>query len=897
MKILDVTTACQLMLLLLSFTHNDARQHWLSGPVTDPSYSKPGSPVQKRSLRGSNKAVSPRFFDFTISLHSNPQGDNDGSTQRVDAASADQDTYEEIIQFMADAIYEATEGAHKLRKVRIFRNNVKSSTSDITWKSKGHPSAHINGITSTGLHIYMYDDFNGHDLLKDRIGAGYTLAHEYGHYALGVFDEYVQESGDVRVEPSIMSSQWNARNEASQSLVDSDWLQFSIKRTTGGKFQNTLKTAQHRMYNESAWETLSRLDTTAERLSATLSSIPSRVVYSELAAVAPTGTNTPSSPDLPGTARSDLEIIWEAENLVYEIVIDSSGSMDGTKIDNALTAAKLLVDLAEVGSAIGVIRFSSTPSVVSPITNIPDQATKNSIKAAIDLIGAGGGTSIGAAAQLALNQLQSPSTPNGTKVVFLLSDGMSFDDALAPIPAYQAAQVPIFAFSYGDDADTETLRAMAEQTKGQLYISPISLAAVSQAFQDANTLATSASNVATGSGTAPSGAASVSPLIVDSTLSVLNVVVTFPGVPSSATVNLVAPDSTLVQPDQITESGGETLVLFTIENPLSGEWQISVTGNTAPVSFDYQVSGLPTGVTVSLAVDALNGNRTVSYPEPFVLTASLGLELPVLNANVEAILTAPDGTTFTVPMNDAGTAPDSVANDGWYSAAVKYDQSGIYDVLVRVLAEAGVAVESAANLVLSAGVNGEFVPFDPDSPLTETFERFERIQVEISGVVPDDHGNTFGDATTLPADNSLVPGIIETAGDVDVFSIPAPADSGEIAIRVSNLALGMDPLLSVFDSAEVLIVERKLTDFDAQGGYVVVTVPYSGGETFYAKVSHQLSDGVGWYQVSAGSIIFKDLPRVEENITTDNDECAVYGFFAFICYILKFLEKLFGELL
>jgi hypothetical protein len=78
-----------------------------------------------------------------------------------------------------------------------------------------------------------------------------------------------------------------------------------------------------------------------------------------------------------------------------------------------------------------------------------------------------------------------------------------------------------------------------------------------------------------------------------------------------------------------------------------------------------------------------------------------------------------------------------------------------------------------------------------------------------------------------------------------MFAIEAPAGSGKIAIRVSNLASGMDPLLSVFDGAEVLIVERTLKDSEAQGGYVVVTVPHSGGETFYAKVSHKLSGGVG----------------------------------------------------
>lgn len=889
-KILGLATASLLVALMLSFDHNssvEAWKHWFSGPVRDPSYLEPGS------LRGS--LAVPRFFDFTISLHSDPQGDDDGSTQGTDPASVDQDKYEEIIQFMADAIFEATEGAHKLRRVRIFRNGAKSSTSDIVWRASGHPAAHISGITSSGLHIYMYDDFDGLDLLTDRIGAGYTLAHEYGHYALGVFDEYELEEGDVPVVPSIMNNQWTARNSVSQTLVNADWLQYSIARTTGGNFQNTLKTEQHRRYNQSVWETLATLDTSAETIRAELSSYPTRPVYSELATVAPTGTNTPSSPDLPGTARSDLDIIWEAKELVYEIVIDRSGSMGGNKIANAKTAAKLLVDLVEIGSSVGVISFSSGPTSVSSVRTITNTATKTAIKAAIDTISAGGGTSIGAAAQFALNRLLSPSIPEGTKVVFLLSDGQSGDNALAPIPAYQAAQVPIFAFGYGSDADTVTLRAMADQTGGLLFISPVSLSDVSAAFQDANTAAASASNVATGSSNAPSGAASSVPLIVDSTLALLNVVVTFPGGATSATVKLVTPTGQELDADQVDESGGETLVLFTIENPQAGDWQISVTGNGGQVSFEYQASGTSTGATFTSTVDTLDGKRTLTYPEPFVLTAALGFVLPVLNAEVEAEITAPDGTMFTVQMNDEGAAPDSIADDGWYSAAVNYDQSGIYQVLVRATAAAGVAVESGGNLQPSAGPNGEFVPFSPAAPLTETFQRFERIQVETSGVVADDHGDSFATASPLSGGNVLVSGIIETSGDVDVFVIATPAALTEISVRVSNLAFGMDPRLSVFDSSEVLIEER--TETEAQGGYLTVTVPVTGNATLYARVSHESPSGTGWYKVSAGSVLNKDLKALDPVLPIEEEGCDKYGILAFGCYILKFFLDIFVEII
>ena len=383
-----------------------------------------------------------------------------------------------------------------------------------------------------------------------------------------------------------MNSQWRARNEASQTLVDTRWLQFSIKNKNAsnpGLYQNTLKTAQHRQYSESCWETLSRDNTIIESLSYALTGRAPRVIYPELANVAPNGTNTPSVPDLPGSARSDLDIIWMANATVSEIVIDSSGSMGSdNKMSNARTAAKLLVDLSEIGSFIGVFRFTSSAYEVVPLTEIVNQATKDSIKTAIDSISDGGSTRIGRAAQAALDALTATGAPEGNKVVYLLSDGLSQDDSLAPIPAYQVEKIPIFTFSYGADADTVVLGQMATLTKGELYISPVSLAAITQAFQDANAAASGASNVASGSNSAPVGSSQSVPFTIDSSLETISVTVTYSGASSDLTVSLIDPSTPgiPISPSDTTESGGETLVLFSVSGPNPGEWFIQTTENT-----------------------------------------------------------------------------------------------------------------------------------------------------------------------------------------------------------------------------------------------------------------------------------------------------------------------------
>ena len=79
-------------------------------------------------------------------------------------------------------------------------------------------------------------------------------------------------------------------------------------------------------------------------------------------------------------------------------------------------------------------------------------------------------------------------------------------------------------------------------------------------------------------------------MTVDPLLELINVVVTFIGAASAATATLVTPSGAELVPDDITESGGETLVLFTVQQPEAGEWQINVTGNSGPVQLDFQAS-------------------------------------------------------------------------------------------------------------------------------------------------------------------------------------------------------------------------------------------------------------------------------------------------------------------
>ena len=148
--------------------------------------------------------------------------------------------YERAIRFMADAIYEMTNGAHLLGEVTIFYNCTDLAT-EMVWVDRVWPNATLNGYgNDLGSHVAMGDTFTfptPYAALQsgNERGTGYTMAHEWGHYFYGVDDQYANTAvthasraarpgplwyrtvtyqgpcaSDMPVNPSVMTNQWNA---------------------------------------------------------------------------------------------------------------------------------------------------------------------------------------------------------------------------------------------------------------------------------------------------------------------------------------------------------------------------------------------------------------------------------------------------------------------------------------------------------------------------------------------------------------------------------------------------------------------------------------------------------------------------------------------------------------
>jgi hypothetical protein len=137
--------------------------------------------------------------------------------------------------------------------------------------------------------------------------------------------------------------------------------------------------------------------------------------------------------------------------VVRQIVIDASARMGlADRLEDVKAAALQLVDRADPGDTIGVISFDGAATVRQPLTVVADEASRATIKAAIETIVPGtADAATGAALQQALNDLAGLPQET-TRAVYLIAGGRHTTGA-APfdlVGAYQAAFVKLYTLGY-----------------------------------------------------------------------------------------------------------------------------------------------------------------------------------------------------------------------------------------------------------------------------------------------------------------------------------------------------------------------------------------------------------------------------------------------------------------
>ena len=249
------------------------------------------------------------------------------------------------------------------------------------------------------------------------------------------------------------------------------------------------------------------------------------------------------------------------------------------------------------------------------------------------------------------------------------------------------------------------------------------------------------------------------------------------------------------------------------------------------------------------AVNSLLGPE-ITYPQPMVLVASVSQSDPIAQATLAATAEPPAGDTFSLSLLDDGLPPDALADDGFYSGYLPYQQNGTYTVTVTFDNESGEAFFTQLSAAPAIGPNGE--TFTPTfEPVGENFTVTAVTTITVSGVQSDDHGDTPYTATLLVPNNEDLPGRIDRPGDLDVFKV-MPLETGRLTVRVSNLALGMQPRIRILAANGVTV----LGDFSVSPtatAYFFTWLDATARQPFYIELSHSDNNAAtGYYDVSVG---------------------------------------------
>jgi Ca-activated chloride channel family protein len=158
------------------------------------------------------------------------------------------------------------------------------------------------------------------------------------------------------------------------------------------------------------------------------------------------------------------------------VVMDTSGSMQGDKITSARNSLMQFINLLDERDRLEVIVFNSDIITLTELSPVGEkrQQLLNRISGIVE----GGGTRLYDTIQEAYESLENKGDESHIRSIVVLSDGqdtdssMSVDDVINQIGATgeeAGSSIKVFTIGFGDDADKDILKQIAESTGGKQY--------------------------------------------------------------------------------------------------------------------------------------------------------------------------------------------------------------------------------------------------------------------------------------------------------------------------------------------------------------------------------------------------------------------------------------------
>ena len=219
-----------------------------------------GSGEQRLVLRESHPLI---LFNLLVSIE-------------WDATQAYLDEIARAVRYASDYLYDLTDGQMALGQVALYDDGAYWAEADVQVATKNvvRPHAYVGGITSDDRsHVIRigrgWDGHSSNQGAWDRPEGYRTLAHEFGHYALYLYDEYFaylfDQDGNLIGEVPASCTGPENRNPATDatnaSAMDYHYTssELAMRGVPGLWSDRCENTAQWQLRGESDWETLGRM--------------------------------------------------------------------------------------------------------------------------------------------------------------------------------------------------------------------------------------------------------------------------------------------------------------------------------------------------------------------------------------------------------------------------------------------------------------------------------------------------------------------------------------------------------------------------------------------------------------------------------------------------------------
>jgi len=367
------------------------------------------------------------------------------------------------------------------------------------------------------------------------------------------------------------------------------------------------------------------------------------------------------------------------------LVIDRSGSMSGTPLEMAKSAASKFVETAEDDNYIGVVQFDDTSQIVSNLTKITT-ASKAALQAAIAGITSGGSTSIGAGLLNGQTVCKQNTDKGYIDAIIVLTDG---DENTAPyisdvIDGILADEIAVFGVVVGSvgSSTTNSLRNLCNSSGGSFQTVP-DYTSIPQVFNDIQSKVNSnlivLANVVD---TIAAGATRNVDVIVDASVSGGLRFSCDTADASLLSFTLTDPNGKVFGPAYAGYKAGTGYLIFEIASGdlVKGTWKMSCKNNGA-ADAEVTLSAVGEG---DIKVRAEVESGEVTFPDPIHIKGIATKNgIPVTGLNVTAEVTTPYGVKKTITLSDEGVNGDFIPGDGSYEAKFyEFDGNGNYSITV-----------------------------------------------------------------------------------------------------------------------------------------------------------------------------------------------------------------------